>query len=747
MKQYICFFVLVFLLVIPMVTVDASSNEQHPPQQQGEVEQEEKEQSIIVETSKDPHEAKQYIETYHPSIKVVTVYDQLFQGMALKASPDKIEKIGTLDFVQAIHPVQTYKIDLSFKQAKEKNELLKNVEDAVIPSDWNKTNYTGKGVKVAVIDTGIDYEHPDLEVNYKGGYDLVDLDEDPMETKREEGIPTLHGTHVAGIIAADGQLKGVAPDAEIYAYRALGPGGIGSSIQVIAALEQAVKDGADIINLSLGNSVNGPDYPTSIAVNKAVELGTAVVIANGNSGPETWTVGAPATATKAISVGAYHSAGQKASLYDWKENKHIAFELMRGSVPWKLEKDYPVTLYDRKQPPDLHGKIALIPRGKVPFYELAKQAEKQGAVAVIIYNHEEGVFQGAIQGDEPVGIPVAAISKQDGKELRQRIGNEDYFLQTKYQKVLEGITDFSSRGPVTVNWQIKPNIVAPGKNILSTIPSGYEVLNGTSMAAPFISGIFALMKEAHPDWTNEEIISTLQTTTKMLVDDQNQLLNPSLQGMGLVQIEKALDPDTIIHQPFLTFGKALGFTSKVKQDIWIENKSNQEQIYYFDIPKKQSGVHWDIPRSVRLKKNEKKRVTVGLNINTMLTDKGLHEGWLQLNAGETTYQLPYTFISKEAKNPKLMGFEFSLKPFSKEEYQYRLYATDEVEQIDISLYGMDTLLYQQHLLTIDQVEIGVNEGYISKKHIKAPGFYRALVTIQLKNGTYENKETEIYIEP
>ncbi|MFP3360179.1 S8 family serine peptidase, partial [Planococcus sp. SIMBA_143] len=92
-------------------------------------------------------------------------------------------------------------------------------------------------------------------------YDLVDLDEDPMETQANQGIPTMHGTHVAGIIAADGELKGVAPDAEIYAYRALGPGGSGTSVQVIAAMEQAVKDGVDVMNLSLGNNVNGPDYP------------------------------------------------------------------------------------------------------------------------------------------------------------------------------------------------------------------------------------------------------------------------------------------------------------------------------------------------------------------------------------------------------------------------------------------------------------------------------------------------------
>src|SRR5699024_12302417 len=104
-----------------------------------------------------------------------------------------------------------------------------------------------------------------------------------------------------------GHIKGVAPDAEIYAYRALGPGGVGSSIQVIAAMEQALKDGVDIMNLSLGNTVNGPDYPTSKAVSLATEAGVAVIVANGNAGPDCWTIGDPATANTAFSVGAYAS--------------------------------------------------------------------------------------------------------------------------------------------------------------------------------------------------------------------------------------------------------------------------------------------------------------------------------------------------------------------------------------------------------------------------------------------------------
>src|SRR5699024_1577437 len=132
------------------------------------------------------------------------------------------------------------------------------------------------------------------------------------------------------------------PDADIYAYRALGPGGMGSTVQVLAAMERAVKDEVDLINLSLGNSINGPDYPTSIAVNRAVELGIAVVIASGNDGPDEWTVGSPATATKAITVGATAAPMKIPSLYEGINDKKIPLHVFFGSLPWNLQKDYQV---------------------------------------------------------------------------------------------------------------------------------------------------------------------------------------------------------------------------------------------------------------------------------------------------------------------------------------------------------------------------------------------------------------------
>ena len=697
------------------------------------------EQAIIIETNGEPSEHKEYIETYYPAIEVVHVYEQIFNGLALKGRPDKLQAIGELDFVHSIHPVKTYQLSPDVKE----NPVFTNEDNMK-----NHTSYTGKGIKVAVIDTGVDYEHPDLQTNYKGGYDLVDLDSDPMETKVSEGMPTSHGTHVAGIIGANGYIKGVAPEVELYAYRALGPGGVGTSIQVIAAIEHAVKDDVDIINLSLGNTVNGPDYPTSQAVNKAVELGKLVVIANGNSGPQQWTVGAPATASKAIAVGAYQPATQISYLYHWKEETTIPLHLLLSSVPWDLTKAYPVVYTTLQEKTSLHGKIALIPRGERPFYELAREAEQNGAVAVLFYNNESGQFRGSLQGEKRINIPVAALSQQMGHWLKENIATEYTWLETKYQSYAEQMTSFSSRGPVTVSWGIKPNIVAPGKDIISTVPGGYAAFDGTSMAAPYIAGLLALMKQAHPNWTNEQIQHALLSNARPLTSHHKQFLKPSLQGTGLAQIEQAINAKTIIHNPYLTFGKTDSPTFRKQQTITIENMTNQPQTYSFNIPEKERGIRWQLPRTFTLQGREKKHVTLELDIQSMLAAEGIHEGFLQLHEGEEIYHLPYTFIHKTADYPKTSGFEFTLKPFDPETFVYRLYVTaEEIEQIDITLYEADSLLYKQHLLTINPVKQGIHEGQINRRQIQEPGLYRALITLRLADGTYENSETEVYITP
>ncbi|GGJ91933.1 minor extracellular protease vpr [Lentibacillus kapialis] len=694
-------------------------------------------EAVIIEVDGNPQEHKSYLNTYHPYIDVVHTYDTLFNGLALKAYPDRFEQIESLDFIKAVHPVATYKTQFG------QPDPFKKSPNSVLPATLNQTAYTGKGVQVAVIDTGIDYEHPDLAGSYAGGYDVVDLDEDPMESTAEDGLPTQHGTHVAGIIAADGTLQGVAPDADIFAYRALGPGGMGTSVQVIAALEQAVKDGADVINLSLGNSVNGPDFPTSVAVNRAQNLGVPVVIANGNNGPENWTIGSPATAANAISVGAASNPQTVPYLFESLSNKKIPLTEMSGSKAWDLGKSYDTAVFKGD---NVRGKIALMERGKPPFSEMAKQAQEAGAVAVIIYNNEGGRFQGMIANDEePIQIPVASISKQDGQWLVQNARNQNLYMKTRHKTTKQTMADFSSRGPVTVNWDLKPEVSAPGTNILSTVPGGYQELQGTSMAAPHVTGAMALLMEAHPNWSAQQLTGALKTTAARIKNEQGKPFAPIIQGAGEIRPEKAINTRAIIDKPLLSFGKVDSHHEKKMHHMTIENQSDQAQTYTFSIPKKQRGITWKLPQRFTLEKGETKKLPIELDVNSRQVDKGLHQGWLTLNGREQTYHLPYLFVNKTADYPRAMGFEFSLKPFSDDTYTYQFYLSEQAESVDVTLYNPDTLIYERTLVKSDDVKVGLNEGQINQSELGEPGQYLAVINVKFSEGRRAGYQTKIHI--
>jgi len=171
-------------------------------------------------------------------------------------------------------------------------------------------NYTGRNITVAVIDTGIDYTHPDLGGYFgegykvKDGYDFINEDSDPMD---DNG----HGTHCAGIVAANGNIKGIAPDADLLAVKVLDSNGEGHNSIVLAGIDWAVSHGADIITLSLGENQQPNDgmEPLDLIVNAAVEKGIVVVAAAGNEGPGTGTIAHPASTEKVISVGASNDRG------------------------------------------------------------------------------------------------------------------------------------------------------------------------------------------------------------------------------------------------------------------------------------------------------------------------------------------------------------------------------------------------------------------------------------------------------
>ncbi|PEL09316.1 S8 family serine peptidase [Bacillus sp. AFS017336] len=303
--------------------------------------------------------------------------------------------------------------------------------------DLQNENITGKGVKVGVIDTGIDYNHPDLAGVYQGGYDFVDNDNDPMETvysdwlkakQANDALPpnqqdpdfptdyhsyiTSHGTHVAGTIAGQSRssspyaVRGVAPEVQLYAYRVLGPHG-GSDEAVIAGIEQSYKDGCKVINLSLGSDYNDSLTSNAVAINNVTDLGVTAVIAAGNSGPSVGTLGTPAASAKAITVGAitYPKQVPTFDIHSYGASGQDSYSIVNSRI---IGRDFTetntklsgTTKYDlvdagygtpawyndlRNKNISVADKVVLVKRGGAAMNELMSYAAAEHVKAMIVY--------------------------------------------------------------------------------------------------------------------------------------------------------------------------------------------------------------------------------------------------------------------------------------------------------------------------------------------------------------------------
>ena len=379
------------------------------------------------------------------------------------------------------------------------------------------------------------------------GYDFVNSDNNPMD---DHG----HGTHVASTAAGNGVLKGVAPDAKIIAYKVLDSSGSGVWSDIISAIEKATdpnldgntSDHYDIISMSLGGS-GDPDDEISLAVDNAVDSGVIAVIAAGNSGPGSATIGSPGTSRKAITVGASNNNIQRVSIL-YANNTFIESNaLSRSSLSTNLYVELKnVSGYGYSQnftdSGNFNGKIALIQRGDLTFTDKIQNAYIAGAVGVIVYNNAPGIFSGVLLNYS--AIPGISISQENGTYLLNLLSNGTVWINItvyKNSSYANEMADFSSRGPVTWGSKkiIKPDITAPGVSICAAewanawsdsrcIDSMHVSISGTSMATPHVAGLIALIKQKNPTWTPQEIKNALKNTAVNLGYDHNT------QGYGRV---------------------------------------------------------------------------------------------------------------------------------------------------------------------------------------------------------------------
>jgi len=499
-----------------------------------------------------------------------------------------------------------------------------------------QSGYDGSGIIISIIDTGIDLSHPDLEGKIIGGYDFVDNDDMPEDVNG-------HGTQVAGIIAANGNLKGIAPNSKILMYKVSEDGESVPSHLIIKAIEKSIEDDADIINISLG--INQTNTKIDQIVNKAVKNNIFVVTAAGNFGPELSTIGSPGINPNAITVGATFNnvTSSLVSTFEIEDKTFNVFPMVGTEALTE-----PITsqiIFGKYGKVDdllgnnFEGSILLIQRGSdiedeiVYFSDKEKNAANVGARAIIVYNNEPGIFFGELiheyvdEGYEPT-IPALSVSRDDGLIIREILqsdtkGKLDVFYHPDF------VAYFSSRGPVSP-FYIKPDLVAPGAFINTTdINGNYKISSGTSFAAPHVAGTAALILQKNPELTPQEVKSILMTTSKIVYDQFDDRFPIEVSGNGRISASNAINAELIIIPPNLIF------------DL---SSANQIQTKDLEI----SGIDdQSISISIRFEENDVADFDYSLDdknmtINAKLTEQSLgdFESRVVITHNEIDYHIP-----------------------------------------------------------------------------------------------------------
>ncbi|MDT8978058.1 S8 family serine peptidase [Paenibacillus sp. chi10] len=502
-------------------------------------------------------------------------YTAALNGYSVSIPANEVDRLAKLPNVKAIYPNLEYNIPV------DDGGVFKPLMDVSAPYIGTNVLWdigvTGAGIKVGVIDTGVDYNHPSLKDAFKGGWDFVDNDSDPMETRPDlsklprNGKPyhTSHGTHVAGTIVGRGDpnnpngktgwVRGIAPGADLYAYRVLGPYGSGYTENIIAGIDKAIKDKMDVINLSLGGTFNNAYTADSVAVNNAVRAGVTVVMAAGNEGPNSGTLGSPGGAHLPISVGA-STPPMITPFFQAPGIQQLLYAKLSTHAPEITDKNtsFEAVYANLGKPEDYKyikasGKLVLVSRGDISFRDKAINAAKAGAAALIIFNNEPGELGATLELPDQY-VPTYTLSQAAGQALKRNIdkGITTVTFDTVPEEDL--LADFSSRGPLLPDYMIKPDITAPGVAIRSSVPAwdgdyaskGYEANNGTSMAAPHIAGAAALLLEKyHHKIETDELKALLMNNSKTIEDRDHRLYSVTEQGAGRVDLNQVIQATAI----------------------------------------------------------------------------------------------------------------------------------------------------------------------------------------------------------
>ena len=550
-------------------------------------------------------------------LEVLHSYTTVENGFAAVVPYGKLEEIRQLPGVAAAYAAPVFKVAPDMPTTMTELGGLENT-----------SGYQGEGMVIAIVDSGLEISHPlftqapttpvlakkDIETvlasknlkaeDKKSGitasqvyktakvpfaFDYADNDLDVAPNGAGD-----HGTHVAGIAAANAgvvaDVVGVAPQAQILAMKVFSSSGSNGATwaDILAAADDAVALGADVINMSLGSTCgfSTPEGEEGVAevLENIASSGVMLSISAGNEysaalgtrigkghaltqNPDYGTVASPSSYSQPLSIASVEKADSIDSCYLTVGERKVAFndtvedktvENVKGDSPSfrslasKGSLDYVVVpgFGEAKDYEDLgvSGKIALVSRGSVEYNVKKNAAKEAGAIGILVYNNEPGMLYMQLDNYD---LPSAFISQADGKALAAVAeGNRKLTVSASYGKVdnpTSGeMSDFSSWG-VTPELTLKPDLTAPGGNIKSaTTGGGYTTKSGTSMSAPFVSGAMALVKQyveqknyASTEKEKANLVNNLLMSTADLVMAGTAPYSPRKQGAGSVNIAAA----------------------------------------------------------------------------------------------------------------------------------------------------------------------------------------------------------------
>ena len=667
------------------------------------------------------------------SLPVQYQYSIAYNGFAMAVPQESVAVIRQMPGVKSVHPVR-----LLHKQMDASLSLIG------AKSVWNTISNTlgitqaGAGIKVAVLDTGIDPNHPffantgvfTFPTGYPKGY-CAAVDPNFCNGKiiaaryytqvnstvniSETNTPLdadAHGTHVGGTIAGNrdvtatignytASISGVAPYAYLMAYKVLwlnaaGDGASGEDAGIVKAVEDAVADGADILNLSLGSdtrTANPVEDPLNKATGNAAQVGVIAVWAAGNSGPGANTVGdsgmhpdvlsAAASSTGRVLAGTVNITTTDSPTttipptvtaltgLSIGNGAGYAFYVDIGNVTAPLT------------PGLLTGKIAIATRGGIDRVEKSQIAKDAGAIGMILRNNWLSAAAPDNLALDDHSIPTIHINKADSQALTDYLASLGPLTSTIKLRVGKGvfntslypkdeIADFSSRGWSPDISFVKPDVAAPGVNILSSVHfvqqpgKDWDFFSGTSMAAPHIAGSAALLLSAKPDWHALVGFQRFATVRSALMNTSNMSVTVSGgvsatladMGAGRVDLVRAINPVLVFNPASISYGRMVVTGTQI---ITVTNVTTASAIYNFSVDKTGDPITnalytiTSTPSSLNLAGGATGVFTVTVDASS--APKGDYEGNLFWTAGSKKLHIPYFFRKLDGVFNNLLEIE------------------------------------------------------------------------------------------